>query len=104
MKKHFLKFLFGLTMLIFIAVLFLPLNGKIVEEIDAGTVMSVEEVSTSWNDLQRTRVETDKAVLYVRGVISVMKGVPAKIKKYESGRQYLCLSDHDKCLKIIDKT
>lgn len=90
-----------------LVLIFVPvdiLKGEKIGEIDAGTVITIEEAVTSWNDLKRTRVETVNGIFHVRGVLSVMKGVEAKVERYQSGRSYLCLNDRKKCLRIIGKT
>ena len=104
MEKYFNKVLFSIAALLLISVNFFPLKGDLIEEIDAGTVIKIEEVPTSWNSRRRTLVETEKAILYVKGIISIIKGVSARIDKYDSGKQYLCLSDRDNCLPIINET
>lgn len=82
---------------------FSSLKGDRVNEIDAGSVMSLEETATSWNDRPRTRIETDKGVFNVRGVVSAMKGVAATVVTYESGQRRLCLSDREKCLRVVGR-
>ena len=88
---------------IVLIMVFLSLKGDRVNEIDAGAVMSLEETATSWNDRKRTRIETNKGVFNVYGVLSAMKGVTATVVIYESGQRRLCLSDRDKCLRVVGR-
>ena len=41
-----------------------------------GKIISVKEISTSWNDTRRMLVITDKGTFYVRGIHSVLYGTP----------------------------
>ncbi len=83
--------------------LFSSLPGDRVSESDVGTLMTLEETATPWNDRKRTRVETNRGILNINGVVSAMKGVKATVETYESGQRRLCLSDRDKCLRVIDR-
>lgn len=96
-------YVFGVTAATLLIIVFLSLKGDRVDEVDAGTVMTLEETATSWNDRKRTRIETDKGVFNVRGVVSAMKGVIVTLVTYESGQRRLCLSDRDKCLRVVDQ-
>ncbi len=77
--------------------------GDRVNESGAGMVMTLEETATPWNDSKRTRIETDQGIFNVRGVVSTMKGVTTTVVTYESGQRRLCLSDREKCLRVIDR-
>ena len=65
-------------------------------------VITLEETATTWTDSKRTRIETDKGIFNVDGVVSAMKGVSATLVTYASGQRGLCLSDRDKCLTVAD--
>lgn len=82
---------------------FSSLPGDRVNESDAGMVLTLEETATSWNDRKRSRIETDQGIFNVSGVVSAMKGVKTTVVTYESGQRRLCLSDREKCLRVIDR-
>ena len=88
--------------IVFIALLFVVTGcseseNKVLEEKEVGSVISSDDVSTSWNDSVRSKVITDKGVFNIRGVQSFVIGDTALIRTYENGRRYLCVSSDTWC-------
>lgn len=77
-------------------------QASIVEKMGVGKVISANEIPSSWNDSRRTRIVTEKAVIIVSGVHSVIIGAQATIgvKEY-NGMEYLCVDDN-RCWEIIN--
>lgn len=75
-------------------------DRKITDTIDVGVVLNAREVATSFNDSQRTRIETTGGVFVVSGVISVFKGKGATVVMYDDGKSYLCIADKKYCRVI----
>ncbi len=97
----------GVAALILFAVVkfgdFHMVKGEGVKEEMVGSILNVSETPTSFMENRTTRIETDKGVFNIVGVISVMKGVDVSIENYESGKRYVCLSDRDICFRLVDE-
>jgi hypothetical protein len=64
-------------------------DGPTVGRTDIGVVISAEDIPVAFNQHSRTRIECEKAVVFVVGVHSVVKGRRARICRHEGGRDFL---------------
>ena len=76
-------------------------DSKKISSIDAGKVLNAQEITTSFNDSQRTRIETTKGVFTVNGVVSVFKDKTATVDAYDNGNSYLCIESKSSCPAIL---
>ena len=76
-------------------------NSELYETIDTGTVVSMSEVSTSFNDSQRMIISTTKGIFTVRGVHSVTYDKITWINVYKQ-RNYLCVEGKNSCWFIYE--
>ena len=76
-------------------------DSKKIDSIDAGKVLNAKEITTSFNDSQRTRIETTEGVFTVGGVVSVFKDKAATVDTYDNGNSYLCIEGKNSCPVLL---
>jgi hypothetical protein len=72
-------------------------KGEKVDENPVGKVLHIETIDSSLS-----RIETEEAILVIRGHLSYIKGAKAKIITYKSGSEFLCFDSKKRCLKIVN--
>jgi len=76
-------------------------KAKVINQIDAGKLISATEVATSWNDSHRTKIVTTKGVFYVNSVVSTMTNIDVWIDEYDTGNRFICITGKKKCRQIV---
>ncbi|VAX10672.1 hypothetical protein MNBD_GAMMA25-2262 [hydrothermal vent metagenome] len=79
-----------------------PDKGNKLSETDVGNVLDVTPAFDLFGELATVRVETDKAVVFVKGIVSVIKGEKVRVEAYDTGMRFLCLEHHESCTLIIN--
>lgn len=77
------------------------IKASLVDQIDAGKLVSATEVATTWNDSYRSKIITTKGTFYINTIISVMHGAKVHIDKMDDGNSYLCVEGIQVCKRII---
>lgn len=91
MKDIIPGIIFICTIGFIIFIITLPLDKG--EYIDTEKLISIEEIPTSFNDIIRSKVQTDKGTYYIQGLLSAKNNADVKIFRF-----YLCIEE--KCKKI----
>ena len=75
------------------------IKNDFISKEDAGFLLNIKEIATSFNDSQRTRIETTKGIFHVTGIVSGLKNKSVYIK-HHTRRSYLCIEGNDSCYTI----
>lgn len=73
-----------------------PDKGNKLSEIDVGEVLDATAAFNLFGQPATVRIETNKVVVFVKGIVSITRGEKAKIKVYDTGLRFLCLEYHTK--------
>lgn len=80
-------------------------ESELISKEDAGEIINITSVPTSFNESIKTGVETTNGTFIVRGTISAMKGSAVTVDTYKewdgSTRSYLCISGRNRCPWIL---
>ena len=88
--------------MILLVILISACDQKVINSYSVGKVLAVVDMETSFTEVNRTRIETEKSSLLVSGLVSVMMGELARVEEYEyvGLRRRLCIEK--RCYQIID--
>jgi len=76
-------------------------TNKKINEREVGVLIDIKVIPTSFNEIDKTRVETTKGIFIVNYFISGIKGNRTYIQEHENGERYLFIDRTPKGKRLL---